>query len=261
MKVASWNVNSVRMRCGHVARFCAENDITVMALQETKCSPEDFPEDLLAQSHPHRVVLGHKGLSGVAFLAQEPLETIATSLPGEDHQPARFLHVRCGRMDMINVYVPNGESLSSDKFAYKERFFKDFISYVQKHAHKPLLVMGDFNVAHHVRDVYAPSHFAKRLLFSAAERTWLRTLMAQGLFDMLHIALASAKDTERYTWWDYRNMAYFPEKGLRIDFILASAKGYDAVTACGISGAIRQEEKPSDHVPVWCALQEGVCGL
>ena len=261
MKVASWNVNSVRMRCEHVERFCQDSKVSVLALQETKCAPEDFPKDLLASSHPYRVVLGNKGLSGVAFLSQDPLETVATSLPGEGHQPARFLHVRCQNMELINVYVPNGENLSSDKFAYKERFFKDLICYVREYTHKPLLIMGDFNVAHHVRDVYAPSHFARRLLFSAQERVWLRTLMAQGLFDVLHIALAKAKDTERYTWWDYRNMAYFPEKGLRIDFMLASAKGYDAVASCGVCGLLRQEEKPSDHVPVWCSLKENLCGI
>ena len=261
MKVASWNVNSIRMRCAHVARFCDERKIAVMALQETKCSVEDFPQDLLNTSHPYRIILGNKGLSGVAFLSQKPLETVATSLPGDDHQPARFLHVRCGGLELINVYVPNGESLSSDKFAYKRRFFQDLTNYVQDYAHKPLVLMGDFNVAHHVRDVYAPSHFAERLLFSAQERTWLRTLIGQGLFDMQHIAHAGAKDTERYTWWDYRNMAYFPEKGLRIDFMLANAKGYDTVEACGVDSAWRQEHKPSDHVPVWCNIKEVMCCL
>ena len=166
------------------------------------------------------------------------------------------MHVRIKDMHIINVYVPNGESLSSEKFAYKRFFMWALTAYVERYASEPLIVMGDFNIAPHVRDVYAPDHFSKRLLFSPEERVWLRTLMSVGLFDIQHVLLREAKDIQRYTWWDYRNMAYFPEKGLRIDLMLATAKGFDAIDACGVWGQYRQDEKPSDHVPLWCTLKE-----
>jgi len=251
MKILSWNVNSVRMRFEHIQRVVADYSVDMVALQETKCRVEEFPQDLLQETHPHRVVVGEKGFNGVAILSRYPLEVCAQAL-SEDHLQARFVHVCVQGMHVINVYVPNGESVGSEKFVYKERFFADLIEYVERMRDQSVLIMGDFNVAPQPRDVYAPQHFAQRLLFSPKERQWMRALLAMPLYDIFHLENRHVPDTERYTWWDYRNMAYFPQKGLRIDLMLATSLAYDRVKGCQTLGMCRQDAKPSDHVPIVC---------
>ncbi|MCY4414474.1 MAG: exodeoxyribonuclease III [Alphaproteobacteria bacterium] len=251
MKILSWNVNSVRVRQQQVEDILATGSVDIIALQETKCSKEDFPT---LNSGFEIFALGNKGLSGVAFVSRIPFSVERTSLPQEGHQPARFLHVIVQGVHLINVYVPNGESLTSDKFVYKKTFMQDLASYLAPLANEKVLVMGDFNIVPSVKDVYAPEHFSKRLLFSPAERQWLSHVCSLGFMDVGGVFLHNAHQEERYTWWDYRNMADFPVKGLRIDLMLATYSALDCITGYGHIRAQRQKERPSDHIPVWSSL-------
>lgn len=258
MRVMSWNVNSVRVRTEQVERVVKEIDIDVLALQETKCSKEDFPV-LLQDSHPHQEVLGNKGLSGVAFLSKRPCEIIQADLP-EDAllQPARLLHIKIGSLHFINVYVPNGESLDSDKFVYKQKFMQHLRNYIKPFSKEQIMVMGDFNIIPSVRDMYSVEHFAQRLFFSPIERRALSGILAEGLMDVGSMFLEHCAREERYTWWDYRNMADFPSKGLRIDLVLASYKAVDNIVEYGQIKQERLEKRPSDHIPVWFGLKGSV---
>lgn len=254
MIVASWNVNSVRVRYPHIEKLWSVKKPNVIALQETKVSDVEFPHSLLEQTHPYHYIVGDKGRNGVAILSDVEASFVQKDLPMTGHQKGRMIHAVIQGVHIINVYVPNGESLQSDKFLYKEKFFYDLRQYIEPLLHEPLLLMGDFNVARRPCDTYAPKRFANQLLFSPQERRWYRAL-TQEMMDIADIAWGGRATSERYTWWDYRS-ASFPDKGLRIDAIFASIGVVPCVVDQGVLQFFRQEERPSDHVPVWCVLEK-----
>ncbi len=250
MKVVSWNVNSVRVRYPLITQCVETLRPNIIALQETKVSDAEFPHHLLEETHPYRCWVGNKGRNGVAILSDHPITLKQQDLPMDGHQPGRFLHVVIGGVHIVNVYAPNGESLTSEKFQYKAKFYQDLTDYLAPYKEEPLLLMGDFNIARRPNDSYAPQRFKRQLLFSAQERVWLRTLVHE-MIDIGDIVTEGRATTDRYTWWDYRTPS-FPEKGLRIDAIFATVSVGSLIRAYGVLQCLRQEVKPSDHAPVWC---------
>lgn len=249
MKIATWNVNSLRVRLPQLLAWLAALQPDVVALQETKLPDDEFPVGEIEAAGYRATFAGQKTYNGVALLARAPLEDAQRNLPGADDPQRRFLAASCNGVRVINVYVPNGESIGSDKYAYKLAWFERLIAYVRHEltAHPHLVVLGDFNVAPTERDVHDPKAWAGQVLFSERERAALQQLMAVGLVDTFRLF----EQPERsFSWWDYRMNAFKRNRGLRIDHILASSALGRTCAACRIDVEPRRGERPSDHAPV-----------
>ncbi|HUI27228.1 MAG TPA: exodeoxyribonuclease III [Candidatus Kryptonia bacterium] len=249
MKIATWNVNSLRVRLPRLLEWLAAIRPDVIALQETKLPDDDFPLAEIEAAGYRAVFAGQKTYNGVATLSREPISDVQRELPDAEDPQRRFLAATCDGVRVINVYVPNGESVGSDKFAYKLDWFDRLTAFVRDELrqHSHLIVLGDFNVAPEERDVHDPKEWKGQVLFSEPERAALQHLIAAGLVDTFRLF----DQPERcFSWWDYRMNAFKRNRGLRIDHILASATLGRACTACRIDIEPRRGERPSDHAPV-----------
>ncbi len=226
----------------------AANPIDVVALQETKLPDADFPRTDLEARGWTIAFSGQKTYNGVAILARAPLEDLVMDLPGFADPQRRVLAATVGGVRLINVYVPNGQSVGSEKYAYKLAWFAAFEAYLRTEIerHPQLLVMGDFNVAPEDRDVHDPVAWEGSVLVSAPERTALGRLCALGLEDVFR---RFEQPAGAYSWWDYRQGAYRRNNGLRIDLILATAALAARCRQCRIDREPRTWERPSDHAP------------
>lgn len=256
MKLATWNVNSIRARLPHVLDWLERQRPDVTCLQETKVPDEEFPK-LELQAAGYAVLhAGQKGYNGVATLTRLSAVDALTDAPGLDSGQKRFLAATIAGVRVVNVYVPNGERVGSPKYAYKLEWLEALKTWLAAELgrHERLVIVGDFNIAPEDRDVYEPKLWRNQVLFSEPERTALHQLLALGLVDVFR---RFTSDAGHYTWWDYRAGAFRRNQGLRIDHILASPPLAARAKACFIDRGPRGREKPSDHAPVVAELGLG----
>ena len=248
MKIVTWNVNSLNIRLPHVLDYLAETRPDVLALQETKLPDERFPREAIEAAGYRVVYAGQKTYNGVAVISRAEATDPVTDLPSLDDHQRRLLAVTLDGVRVVNVYIPNGQEVGSEKYAYKLRWLEALAAWLQGELarHPRLVLLGDFNIAPADLDVHDPKRWREKIMCSAEERAHFQRLLALGLHDavrQLH------PDAPMHTWWDYRLSAYDRGWGLRIDHVLLSA-GLTA-SAAGVDTAFRSRERPSDHAPVW----------
>jgi exodeoxyribonuclease-3 len=249
MKIATWNVNSLNVRLPQVVAWLAEAQPDVLALQETKLVDDKFPAAEIAAAGYQVVFSGQKTYNGVAILSKQPATEVVKDLPGLDDPQRRILTALYGDVRVLNLYIPNGESVASDKYQYKLDWLDKLIAYVAAEIKRypKLVVVGDFNIAPEERDVHDPQLWTGRVLFSDPEREAFQRLLATGMCDTFRLF---DQAEQQYSWWDYRMNAFRRNMGLRIDHILASTPLCDQCRSCVIDKAPRKNERPSDHAPV-----------
>ncbi len=249
LAVATWNVNSLRVRLPQVLRWLEGRRPDVVSLQETKLPDDDFPRAEFEGLGYHVAHFGQKSYNGVALLSREPLEDVQRGMAAFPDDQARVLAATTFGIRCYSLYVPNGEALDSDKFDYKIAWLDGLALELEAALarHPRLLAMGDFNIAPEARDCYDPDLLEGGLFCSQPEREALQRLLDLGLTDCfrrLH------PEPGHYTWWDYRGAAFRRNRGLRIDLILASRPLAETLTACDIDREPRAWPRPSDHAPV-----------
>lgn len=257
MKLATWNINSLNVRLPRLLGWLAASAPDVVCLQETKLEDQRFPHDVLAQAGYDAHFAGQKTYNGVAILARSGLRVghIVRGIPGYEDTQQRVIAATVAGIRCICVYVPNGQSVGSDKYVYKLGWFHAATQYARAElaAHPQLAVLGDFNVAPEDRDVHDPALWHGQVLASEPERAALRELMAVGLVDSFRLF---EQPPATFSWWDYRMLGFPKNHGLRIDHILMSAALAARCTACRIDRNARKGEKPSDHAPVIAEISD-----
>lgn len=251
MKIATWNVNSLRMRQAHLAQWVRAAKPDVLCLQETKLEDSEFPrEALVALGYPHVVFRGERSYNGVAMLSKVPLEDVQFGFGDDvdDPQP-RLVSARAGGIRVIGCYVPNGQEVGSPKFAYKLAWYDRLLAWLSRIATPgdPVLLCGDMNVAPQEADVWDPFTCAGKVLFHPAERERIAALLAWGLVDAWREKHPFAS---QFTWWDYQAMGFVRNHGLRIDHVFVSRPLFTRCQGVTIERAVRTWKQPSDHVPV-----------
>lgn len=249
MKIATWNVNSLRVRLPQVLQWLDSGQPDLLALQETKCTDDQFPATEFLAAGYQSVYSGQKTYNGVAVLSRAPVTDIVTDIPGLEDPQRRVLAVSCGDVRLIDLYVPNGESLESDKYQYKLDWLNKLDTWLKTELqqHAKLVVVGDFNIAPTDADVHDPQAWKGSVQCSEPERAAFRHLLDLGLCDSFR---RFDQPEKCFSWWDYRMNAFRRNLGLRIDHILASKALCEACTACRIDKVPRSWERPSDHTPV-----------
>lgn len=249
MKIATWNVNSLKVRLHHVQRWLTENEPDIVGLQETKTIDENFPAAEIREAGYEVVFAGQKTYNGVALLSKIPATDVVTDLPGLDDPQRRVLAATVGGVRIINLYVPNGEALDSPKFVYKTGWIAALKDYVreQLELYPNLVMMGDFNITATSDDVHDPSKLDGNIHCSQIERQWLQEIQDLGVTDTFRMF---EQEAQSFSWWDYRGGSFWKNKGLRIDYVFASDDMKNRCTGCKIDKRERQFKQPSDHAPV-----------
>ena len=253
MRVATWNVNSLRVRLPHLQDWLAANPVDVLALQETKLPDPDFPRVEIEALGLHAVYSGQRTYNGVALLAKSGPADVVAGIPGFEDEQRRVIAATVAGVRVVDVYVPNGQAVGSDKYEYKLRWLAALRDYLAAELarHPQLVVLGDFNIAPEDRDVHDPKAWEGSVHVSGPERAALGALLALGLEDCFR---RFDQPEKSFSWWDYRMMAFRRNAGLRIDLILASEALARKCDACHIDKAPRRLERPSDHAPVLAAF-------
>lgn len=249
MRIATWNVNSLRVRLPQLATWMGGDPTDVVGLQELKLPDEDFPVADVGGLGLQAAWYGQKTYNGVALLSALPLEDVVKGIPGHDDPQKRVIAATIAGVRVINVYVPNGQAVGSDKYAYKLDWITHLTRYLgeaMRHWER-LVLMGDFNIAPDDRDVHDPAKWEGSVHVSEAERVALAGLLEVGLVDTFRLF---DQPEGAYSWWDYRMGAFRRNHGLRIDLVLASRALAARCTGCRIDRAPRTWERPSDHAPV-----------
>ena len=249
MRIATWNVNSLRVRLPQLLAWLGSSAPEVVALQETKLTDDAFPaSDLLAAGY-HSVWSGQKTYNGVAILARADLSDVVRDMPGYDDPQRRVLAASVDGVRVIDLYVPNGQSVGSDKFHYKLGWLRALRSWLRRElaTYERLVVLGDFNIAPEDRDVHDPAAWVGSVHVSPEEREALQATLDLGLVDVFR---RFEQPPRSFSWWDYRAGAFHRNHGLRIDLLLASAALAERCTACTIDREPRRVERASDHTPV-----------
>ena len=249
MKIATWNVNSLRVRLPHVLQWLEAAQPDVLAIQETKTVDEQFPLAELEAAGYNAVFAGQKTYHGVAILSKSLATDVVTAIPDLDDPQRRILAATIDGVRVVNLYVVNGAEVGSDKYAYKLDWLAKVTAWLQQQAalYPQLVVLGDFNIAPEDRDVHDPVAWGDGILCSPAERVALQAIQALGLSDTFR---QFTQPDKSFSWWDYRGGGFRRNHGLRIDLILASKPLADACQSCVIDREPRTWEKPSDHTPV-----------
>jgi exodeoxyribonuclease-3 len=250
LKIATWNVNSLRVRLPHVLAWLEREQPDLLALQETKLKDEDFPADAFVARGYTATFSGQATYNGVAILSRQPPDAVTLDIGnGYADEQKRVLGATFGPLRFWNLYVPNGQSVESDKYRYKLEWLAALRTSLAAElaSHPLLLVAGDFNIAPEDRDVHNPAAWEGHVLCSPAERAALRALGELGLRDVFRLFDQPANT---FSWWDYRAGAFRRNQGLRIDLMLASAPLSQMCVGCRIDKEPRTWERPSDHVPV-----------
>jgi exodeoxyribonuclease-3 len=250
MKVASWNVNSIRVRLDQVLDWLDAEQPDVLGLQEIKMQNDAFPVDAFREAGYHCSINGQKTYNGVALLAKAEAGDLHLDMPDFDDPQKRVIAGTFGDSRVINLYVPNGQSVGSDKYEYKLGWLEALAIWLQRELaeHDKVVVMGDFNIAPDDRDVHAPEEWQDRILCSDAERAALQKLLAAGLQDSFRLF---DQPENTFSWWDYRAAGFRRNRGLRIDLLLVSEGIATACKQSKIDMEPRALERPSDHAPVW----------
>jgi exodeoxyribonuclease-3 len=247
--LATWNVNSLRVRLPQMRDWLAANPVDAIVLQETKLPDGDFPATDLAASGWNSAFSGQRTYNGVAILTREPATDVVAGMPNFDDEQRRVLAATVRGVRVIGVYVPNGQTVGSEKYAYKLRWFTALRDYVaaERARYPDLVVLGDYNVAPEDRDVHDPKAWEGSVHVSPPERAALQSVIDTGLSDCFR---QFEQPDKTYSWWDYRMMCFRRNAGLRIDLILASQALSQKCGACHIDKTPRRLERPSDHAPV-----------
>ncbi len=249
MKIASWNVNSLRVRLPQVLDWLKDNPVDVLALQETKLVDEDFPVTEINQAGYQVKYSGQKTYNGVAVLSKQASTNAIKDIKGLDDPQRRILAVTVDDVRVLNLYVVNGLEVGSEKYAYKLDWLKKVTAYIKKDLTKypNYVVLGDFNIAPEDRDVHDPVSWREKILCSTKERKALQGILDLGLVDTFRLF---EQEENSFSWWDYRAAAFRRNLGLRIDLILASRPMEAICRYSTIDKEPRRNERPSDHAPV-----------
>jgi len=252
--VVSWNVNSIRVREQQVRDWIAEHQPAVVGLQETKVPDDIFPTSTYEALGYQSLVNGQRTYNGVALISREPGRDVVTDMPGFDDPQRRVLAATFGDTRVINLYVPNGQAVGSEKFAYKMEWLDHLIRWLAEEAkqHKKIVVMGDFNIAPADADVHDPEAWRGKILFSEQEHAALDAILGLGFEDSFRLF---DQAPEQFSWWDFRTRAFRRNRGLRIDLALTSHALRDQISASWIDIEPRKAERPSDHAPVGVNLK------
>ncbi len=253
MKIASWNVNSIKVRLPHVLDWLQAQQPDVLCLQELKCETSAFPWEAVERAGYHACVSGQKAYNGVALISKYPGLDPVVGLSDFVDSQQRAIAATFGAVRVLSVYCPNGESLTSDKYTYKLRWFEALwqeLQRIQKDSQR-IVVAGDFNIAPEDRDVYDPQAWRGEVLCSEPERATFRRLLDLGFKDSFRLF---EQAPQRYSWWHYRANAFKRNMGLRIDHLLLSSALAPACRTSEIDIQPRALERPSDHAPVWLDL-------
>ncbi len=249
MKIATWNVNSLRVRLPHVLDWLAKEQPNVLALQETKTVDADFPLAALEEAGYKAVFSGQKTYNGVALVSNIAVEDTVTDPPNLEDPQRRILAATYGDVRVIDLYVPNGSEVGSEKYAYKLDWLAKIQAFVADELtrHPSLVVLGDFNIAPEDRDIHDPDAWREKILCSTPEREAFQGLLGLGLSDSFRLF---EQEEASFSWWDYRAAGFRRNLGLRIDHILVSEALREQCRSCRIDKAPRILERPSDHAPV-----------
>ncbi len=253
MKIATWNVNSLKVRLPQVLDYFANTDIDVLCLQETKMTDEAFPQEAFVNAGLHVSFVGQKTYNGVAIVSRQEQSDIQKNLPNFPDEQKRVICATINDVRIVDVYVVNGQSLDSDKFVYKLNWLKALTEFLADELKKypKLALLGDFNIAPTDADVHNPDKWLGCNLVSPPERAAFQNLLDLGLVDSFR---QFEQPEKSYSWWDYRQMAFRRNAGLRIDHILLSQPLAQSCVECVIDKEPRRHEQPSDHTPVWAKL-------
>ena len=248
-KIASWNVNSLRVRIPQVLSWLEANQPDLLALQETKVPDEDFDATAIEALGYNVVFSGQRTYNGVAIISREKATDIVTDLPNLEDPQRRILGVTIGNQRIFNLYVPNGESTESAKYQYKLDWLEKLKVHLQSELknHPNMILLGDFNIAPEDQDVHDPAEWAGKVLCSEPERNALHHILDLGFQDCFRLQPQPEKS---FSWWDYRMNGFKRNRGLRIDLILASQPLAAQCTLCNKDKEPRIAERPSDHAPV-----------
>jgi exodeoxyribonuclease-3 len=255
MRIATWNVNSIKQRIDNLSAWLAERQPDIVCLQETKCIDDAFPREPIEALGYNVAVHGQKTFNGVAILSKFKFDEVIPRLPGDtedDH--ARFIEATVstaqGVLRIASIYLPNGNPPNTDKYPYKLKWMSRLLEYSKERlkAEEPLVLAGDFNVIPAACDVHNPAAWSNYALFRPETREAFQALLGLGLTDALR---AVTDEPNLYTFWDYQAGAWQKNWGLRIDHLLLSPQASDRLANVGIDSYVRAWEKPSDHVPVW----------
>ncbi len=254
MKIACWNVNSIRSRLTQAINWIEKHSPDVILFQELKCEESSFPYEAFSHLPYNNAVVGQKTFNGVAVFSKYPIDNVVEDFPGNPcSDQARFVEVTfnssLGYFRVISVYVPNGGEVYSDKFELKLKFLASLRQYLHsiKTTEENIIIGGDFNVAPFDIDVYAPQHLQHTTCFTIEERALLRSIFNDGWVDLHRILHPNLCE---YTWWDYRANAFEHNHGMRIDLILGNPHVGDMVKEFFVDKEARAEEKASDHAPI-----------
>jgi exodeoxyribonuclease-3 len=254
MKIATWNINSVRAREARLLAWLAKAGPDVLCLQETKTEDPGFPQDALRAAGYHVALFGQKSYNGVAIAAKHELAEVSRGFgDGEPDDEARVIAATVDGVRVISVYVPNGQDLGTDKYTYKLAWYRRLRRYLDRTATPatPLAICGDFNVTSDDKDVWSPAQWAGKIHCSPDERAALAEVLGFGLVDLFR---AKTPDGGVYSWWDYRGVSFFKNQGLRIDYVFATPPVAARCTACVIDRDARKGQDASDHAPVIATL-------
>ena len=258
MLVATWNVNSIRSRIDHVKEWLITNNVDILCLQETKTEDQFFPVEIFSNLGYEVSLSGQKSYNGVAIISRIPISDIKIGFDSviseyKDlsilSQQKRIISAEINGVRIINVYVPNGSSINSDKFIYKEKWLECLKTYIReiKSNNTPICLLGDFNIAPEDRDIHTPSNYVETIMASSKERKLLKDALSGELEDVFRIFEPGEK---HWSWWDYRHSAWQRDKGWRIDHIYLTEDILSYSNSCWIDKEQRSKEKPSDHAPV-----------
>lgn len=259
MKIATWNVNSLKIRLPQVLDWLATNPVDALCLQELKLTEEKFPFEALQSAGYYAVALGQKTYNGVAILSRQPLENVVHNIPNFLDDQSRLISATMpsalGPIRLINGYFVNGQAPGTDKFTYKLRWLQALHEYItaELKQHPRLAVLGDFNVAPQDQDSFDPEGLRGTIHHTHEERGHFQALLDLGLADAFRLFDQPEKS---YSWWDYRMLGFQKNRGLRIDHILVSNSLTKQVQACQIDRAPRKNPQPSDHTPVVATLND-----
>ena len=255
MKLATWNVNSLAVRLPQLVDWLGQQQPDVLVLQETKLTDDKYPHADITAAGWHSVWFGQKTYNGVALLSRSAPADVVHNIPGFDDPQARVIAATVDGVRVVGAYFPNGQAPGSDKFAYKMGWLQALQDWLRAElaAHPQLVLMGDFNIAPDDRDVFDPVAWAGQIHCTPEERAHFQALCGLGLVDAFRLF---DQPPRTWSWWDYRNLAFRKNQGLRIDHILVSQALQPRVTACTVDKLPRKNERPSDHAPVLATLAD-----
>ena len=250
MKIASWNVNSLRVRLPQVLSWLQETNVDILGIQETKVEDDSFPINEIKEAGFFCEYIGQKTYNGVTTISKIPSNESVKLINGKEQDQKRFLATRYGDdLTVLNLYVVNGHEVGSDKYEYKLAWLKEVKNFIKKDIKKTkyYLILGDFNIAPGSEDIYDPKAWEGKILCSAKERSSLKNILDLGFKDSFRLF---DQEKELYSWWDYRTGAFRRNRGLRIDLILTNEALSKKCTSSYIDLSPRKNERPSDHAPV-----------